>query len=435
MRGAPPDRAWVGAQNAVEKSLRTLRDEGPSVFAVKARYNIVEGLGLMKSRTRSSDARELVVGPDPVPRRAAWPHHLMIVVPNDLDPRYRRRLDHRLATAELAGLPTTVTTLGPWHEIRSLVHLSSTLVMYHAPWSRTLERTVHEANRLRIPVVFEACGPIHDAGATGDAGLSPGLAPDERLNLAHDCQGYLRSLRLADHVLAGRPDLAAALGSHVAGRSFVLPAGFDTTLAAYQRGLGWEAAPPPSTAGSPRDTLTIGYDSYAKGWDPHLASITSALATILETRPGVILRIAGNPDVPDRLAPLRNQIEVVPTQVAGERLRILSASHILIAPWATKWAGSLFDLQAQMAAALLGLPFVASSSAYAGLIESGQTGLLCSSRSDWVEALESLLQDPDRRQDLGTRGQARWCADGAQEQAVQNLTEALALMRESERGT
>jgi glycosyltransferase involved in cell wall biosynthesis len=422
---------WLGVADAAAKSMRTLRDEGPSVMAVKANYNLRAGLAGFRSKTKSSEARQLVVDWDPVPHRGDWPQHVMLVVPKELELRYRRRLDHRMATAALGHIPVTVTTLGPWHEMRSLVHLSSALVMYQMPWSRPLEKTVQEARRMRIPVVFEACAPLHDSSAAADPGMIAGLTPADRLKAGEECSGFLRSLRLADHVIAGRPALAASLGSHVSGRSFLIPAGFDQTLAASRRGMEWETAN--HSNGNPRGRAVrqwIGYEAFESRWDPHLGAVTDALITVLARNPEVGLRIVGHPLLSDRLAHLGDQVEVMPTQILGERFRSLSQCDILIAPWAGHRRGDQYDLQTPVTAAMLGIPLVASTGAYADLVDHGRTGLLCDSRSDWIEAMESLLRDEGRRQDLGAGAQMRWCADESPSQAVDTLRLTLAAMAE-----
>ena len=232
---------------------------------------------------------------DPVPSRASWPQHLMLVVPQNLEPRYRRRLDHRVATAELAEIPITLTTLGPWHETRSLVHLSSQLVIYHVPWSRPLERTVSEARRLRIPVVFEACAPLHDADAATDPGITAGLAPADRLRpptsappFCAPCVWQTMSLRVDRNW--------PPLWVHT---SPVDPSSFRRgsirlwpPTGAALNGSGESPGRHPAASDPPQ---LIGYDSYESRWDPHLGAVTDALATILARHPEAGLRIAGDP--------------------------------------------------------------------------------------------------------------------------------------------
>jgi len=99
----------------------------------------------------------------------------------------------------------------------------------------------------------------------------------------------------------------------------------------------------------------------------------------------------------------------VPWTTAIEQYYLwMSRQHVIVAPLADdQFNRSKSPLKALEAAAL-GIPVVASDAGpYRDFVRHGETGFLCRTDDDWVDALRALATDEDRRLAMGRAGRAQ----------------------------
>lgn len=164
------------------------------------------------------------------------------------------------------------------------------------------------------------------------------------------------------------------------------------------------------------------------GGDTHgadLAMVASALARVAADRPAVRFAATGlgAPPWPE----LADRTEVVPYRPVHELPALLSRFDVAIAPLLDDaFNRSKSDLKFLEYAAA-GLPSVCSRvGPYVESVQDGVTGLLADGEDQWVEALESLLDDPARARRLGTAAR-RWAEGRFIERNAGRWTEAYGL--------
>lgn len=135
-----------------------------------------------------------------------------------------------------------------------------------------------------------------------------------------------------------------------------------------------------------------------------------AFAAVARTRPDILLDVAGPGDletVARRLRPalpddVRQRVRVVGPVDLPEKAALLAGADVVVAP---QLGGESFGIVVAEAMAA-GAAVVASDlPAFARLLRDGDCGVLVP-RGDvpaWADALGDLLDDPDRRSDLGKR--------------------------------
>lgn len=234
-----------------------------------------------------------------------------------------------------------------------------------------------------------------------------------------------RCLAAADGVLVSSAALAERLRPLVRGRLEVLPNALDERLLPpWRRGRAWDGAhEAPRPPGSARSTgagrgeagrpLTIGYMGTATH-DADLALVLPALAE-LQARHGGRLRF-------EVIGGARRRRSREAWRAAGLDVGFLrpwppDEDYASFLPWFLSRADwdiaiaplgdSPFrrcksDIKFLDYCALEAAPLLSDVPPYRDSVRPGETGLLLSDRpEDWLEALESLIADPDCRAELG----------------------------------
>lgn len=203
---------------------------------------------------------------------------------------------------------------------------------------------------------------------------------------------FRHTVRIADLVIAGNPNLAQQALENGAARVEVIPTGLDTSRYVPKQHRG---------NGRALRLVWIGSRSTLK----QLRMFRSMLETVGRSVPEVVLRVIAD----DQLEVESLKVENLAWTRHGEA-RMLAECDIGIAPLPdTPFARGkcAFKVLQYMAT---GLPVVTSPvGANAEYVVDGQTGLWASSDGEWLAALQSLAADPALRARMGAAGRELAC--------------------------
>ncbi len=159
--------------------------------------------------------------------------------------------------------------------------------------------------------------------------------------------------------------------------------------------------------GDARDDTVVRV-SYLSGTPSHnkdFATITDALATLLEKYPNLRLVLAGPLDTDDRLQHFASQIERLPYVPRREYFGNVARMDINVAPLeiGNPFCESKSELKF-FEAGICGVPTVAAATqTFREAIRDGEDGFVASNTEEWRDKIERLIVDADLRKTMGQR--------------------------------
>ena len=231
--------------------------------------------------------------------------------------------------------------------------VADAVVLLDLPWHARTARIARQARAACRPVVAEITGPWHDGVAVAhDANLAAGAWPVRDL-LRRQAPTRLRTLQEADAVVVPTEAMAALLRAEGAA---VVPDAVDEDLVLWSRGVDadpvvrrWRSAPAPPT---------LAFAAGSPGWRADFASAEAALVRVLGDHPQVRVRLLGTGAVPDALVPFADRVERLPPLSAGNTVREVALSHLLVGRRAPTTAHRVRGPVEAYVAAAAGVPLV-----------------------------------------------------------------------------
>ena len=162
-----------------------------------------------------------------------------------------------------------------------------------------------------------------------------------------------------------------------------------------------------------QDTIKIGYFSGTASHNKDFATITDALAEIMEKYENVGLLLVGPLDVENRLNKFKERIIHLPLAPRGEYYKNLSKADINLAPLV---AGDPFcECKSELKffePGILGIPTVAvANQTFKEAITEGVDGFLAATKEEWIEKLERLIADENLRKSMGEKAREKALKD------------------------
>jgi glycosyltransferase involved in cell wall biosynthesis len=299
-------------------------------------------------------------------------------------------------------------------------------ILQRVPITRPLRHTIDQMQAQGSLVVFD----------TDDLVFEPGLAlwhravqqlPQAEQHLYHDgVRRYAATLDMSDAVLVSSP-LLADLARLRHKPAFVLRNGFGREMTDLAQRLYAERRTRTRT-----DRLVIGYGSGTATHDADFQEVVPALLHVLATYPQVDLWLVGPLQLPGLLQPFVSRIHrrpLVPWQRWFE-----TASHfdINLAPLENDnpFCRAKSAIKFTEAAAL-GIPTVASrTDPFEDAIRHGETGYLAHHTSDWIDALDRLIAQPNHRREMGEAAREDVRVEASLEKRAEELASILAQITE-----
>jgi len=273
------------------------------------------------------------------------------------------------------------------------------IVLYRLPMCPTLEFLIDQARQSGKPVIFDTDDLVFEPELVAWHRAVTKLSPSEQVQHLDGVRGYLMTLLACDAVTVATPplaELAAKRGKHVFMHRNAL--GNEMQELADQLYEQRQSRPVNSK-------IIVGYGSGTATHEIDFLEAARALETVLERYPLVELWIVGPLELPPRLQCFGARVRRYPLGSWQDWFRLMSKMDLVLAPLELEniFCRAKSEIKFVEAGAL-GLPVVASGiDPYRDSITHGKDGFLAATEQEWIEALCSLIQEPE----LGARvGQA-----------------------------
>lgn len=316
----------------------------------------------------------------------------------DLPTLRRYRVTHQREQLELWGVTTDEVHYCSVCDADA--ERADVFVVYRCPLTDAVESFLSRVHALGKRAYFDVDDLVTSTSYTDDLPVVRAMSPADREVFEDGVRRTGRTLALCDGAVVTTERLAAELGK-------VVPEVLVNRNVASREMAELSRRARESVRRDPA-RVVIGYFS---GSMTHNADFQQALPSVVEVlsaRPNVYLELVGDLELPPELRPFSERV-VFAEKVSWQELPALVASaDINLAPLEPTLFNEAKSENKWTEAALVGVPTVASDfGAFARVVEHGVTGMLCSTRRDWTEALLSLVDDRALREAMGRRALAR----------------------------
>ncbi len=319
----------------------------------------------------------------------AWPMSVLCIGERSLPQCYHYRIRQKAELLESLDVPFDEVGVNDLPEALSRLQLARLLIIYRLPRDARMNALLHEAQRLRIPTVFEVDDVVHRRDLVASNPNLSTLPWALRSATIKGADDYRATLDSTQANLASTARLASDMKHLNGAPSFVVENGIDRQMLAVEAGV--RKSPP-----APRTGPVVLYGSGSRAHDRDFELAASGLARWLSENPTGSLRLIGTVAVPQVLVPHSAQITSLPELPFPEYLRELSRATVALAPLTDDPFNVFKSNIRYLESGLMGTPLVASPTLYADYIEPGRTGLLADG-GEWFCAIDRLVRDEDLR--------------------------------------
>ncbi len=268
------------------------------------------------------------------------------------------------------------------------------IFLYRLPMSGPLRQLIERAHELRKPIIFDTDDLIFEPGLVAEQRGVRDLSASDQIQHAEGVQRYLETLEACDTIVTATPLLAELARARA------------KVACVHRNSLGREMLALAQPRRRPqRREIVIGYGSGTATHDVDFEAAAGALVEVLRRYPAVELWIAGPLKIAPQLEALGTRVRRFPLTDWRGWFELLGQMDIALAPLEL---GNVFCRAKSevkfVEAGALGVPLVASRiDPFRDAITEGEDGLLAGNESEWAQALCSLLEQPERRLQIGAR--------------------------------
>jgi len=253
------------------------------------------------------------------------------------------------------------------------------------------------------PVIFDTDDWVFDVAAVPHVAALDTMPEDERVLFLDGLARYRKTLLACDAIMVttGRlRDLASEIHSTVfVCLNAVSQRMVEQADAALLKKRVYERKD------SVREEVTIAYLSGTPTHNRDFLEAADAVLWALETYSTVKFQAVGQIDLDARFARFGKRVERIPLQLWQHLPTILSQVDINLAP--LEQGNPFTDCKScikYIEAGLLGVPTIASPRIdFRRAIDPGRNGLFADTPQEWQQALQSLIESPKLRQEMGRR--------------------------------
>lgn len=295
------------------------------------------------------------------------------------------------------GVECTVLSWTDHAAVRSALQTASLAIFYRVPGFPETMEDIAEAKRLGVATVWEVDDLIFDMAAYKTNTNLDRLSAEVRKGVLEGVPLYRAAMLACDACIASTRVLAKAMRDAGVTRTWVVENGLDDeTLDVAERIL--ETRPVEAA----RPGVTILYGSGTKTHDVDFEEAAAALEQLLRERADVRLRIVGELNLPAAFDAFGERVERLKGLDYPSYLRLLSEADISIAPLEPVVFNDAKSNIKFLEAAIVEVPSVCSPrDAFTQVITDGVDGFLAATTEEWLSALQSLIDDPARRRQMG----------------------------------
>ncbi len=281
-------------------------------------------------------------------------------------------------------------------------------ILHRVPYTDLIGQLLELAHQRGKMALFETDDLIFEPDLVQYDGYYRSLPLIEAPEYVRKVYRHLKTLERCDYALTTTGYLAKALRRHHQ-RVFIS----RNALSSEFVRLAEEARR--HKVKRPDDRVVLGYVSGSTSHDQDFMTVSNALLHIMNKYPQVELRIIGSLNLGERFAPVQQRIRTTPLIPWQDVPRESQTIDINLAPLEqdNPFCQSKSEVK-YIEAGILGIPTVASrTEAFEFAIRPGETSFLANDTHEWIECLELLIRDPDRRIAVG---------EAARSDVLQNYT-------------
>jgi glycosyltransferase involved in cell wall biosynthesis/SAM-dependent methyltransferase len=308
---------------------------------------------------------------------------------------YRYRGEHQAAELELAG-GTADSALVGTVDLGIALDSYAAFVLHRVAWDKSFERFVELANERRKPVIFDTDDLVFVPEAMRFVAALDDMSSTERELYEDGVRRYRETLSVLRIATVSTESLREA-AADVADRVLVVPnAVSDEMVHLADAALVARVA-------HPSGDLTIAYLSGTPTHNRDFLEAADAVLWALERYAFVKFMAVGHLQLDERFDRFGARVDHVPLQPWQRLPELLARVDINLAP--LEPANPFTDAKSclkYLEAGLVAVPTVASARPdFVRVIEHEKNGLLADTPGEWQQALQLLIDSPERRHSIG----------------------------------
>lgn len=305
----------------------------------------------------------------------------------------RYRVKHQMEQLSYWG----VSTLEVFYTDLLIQHkdCASVFVFFRCPITENIKNVIDLARQAGKTIYFDIDDLVIDTKYTDDLSVVKGMDEDARALFDDGVRRMGETLRMCDAAIVSTERLAIEL------KRYVPDTFINRNVASREMVKISENALLKKSLGS-TDAVTIGYFSGSITHNLDFREVLSALSQVMEAYPHVYLKVVGDLDLPTELQPYSDRVLRAPLVDWRDLPTLVVSVDINLAPLENTLFNEAKSENKWVEAALVKVPTVASAvGAFERMIDSGQTGVLCSSEDEWKSALLHMVEDVSWRNFIG----------------------------------
>src|SRR5271165_57160 len=308
----------------------------------------------------------------------------------------RYRSEYQAEELRFLGL-TVDTALFDHVDYEQVLSQYEMFLLHRVPHLPHIETFILQARSMGKPILFDTDDLVFNEGLIGHIKATKYLPKGEYRLYVGGVQRYYRTLSLCSGAIVTTEPLRDAVNE-------LFP---DMPVYVNRNAMGDELFKRAELAlqQSRRDDgiVRIAYLSGTWTHQDDFDQVVPAIEELLPKYRHVELLLVGRIQVPRRLRALSDQIKTVPFMPWHELPAFMRKVDIVLAPLElnNRFTGAKSELK-YFEAGLVGVPTVAADiPSYRFAIEHGHNGFLCETQGDWLHALETLIDNPTLRAQMG----------------------------------
>lgn len=331
----------------------------------------------------------------------------------------RYRIDHQMEQAMAAGYSVKRIEAGEFCK-ESLRH-ARTIIIFRCALTDQIAETITLAKKLNKRVIYDIDDLVIDTQYTDLIPYLDTMSEQDRAQYDEGVRLMGATLKMCDAAITTTEALATELRKYVPRvyvnrnvaseamvdrsevenfRRFTLPYLPDDQISKKDMKLRVNVI----TKARQKDksgVVKIGYFSGSITHNDDFALIMPSIVDVMNKRKNVVLALTGEIDIPDELRAFRDRVEFLPFCEWKRLPHLIASCDINLAPLADTLFNRAKSENKWTEASLVKVPTIASNvGAFAEMIKDRETGILCSNREEWTNALFTLIDNCDLRQEI-----------------------------------
>lgn len=297
-------------------------------------------------------------------------------------------------------------------------------IFYRCPYTDMVGDFIKKAKEFNKVVLFDVDDLVIDTKYTDNIPYLATMSKEEKANYDEGVNRMQRTLRLCDGAITTTEALANELRNYVP-EVFINRNTASDIMCAYSERALYERDVLPyldksqielkpdiklqkrllkKLESEDKDIVKIGYFSGSITHNDDINLILPILNKMMARNERAHLYFVGELDIPAELDEFKERIHALPFVNWWELPRLIASVDINIAPLDDTIFNRAKSENKWVEAALVRVPTIASRvGAMEKMISHGETGLLCSTEDEWLEAFDLLINDEKARKKLAER--------------------------------